>query len=513
VGWYADDAQFSYLSSALEARHETLWHAIVAANQLWIEANGRLYPLAIAEKYALFDVLRDPVAYKAVLIGLTLACIAAFAGLVRAVADATTALLAACIVAATLPLRAYHDANLAYDGMLQVVFLSLTASLAAWRAAALGRNPWAALLAIALYAANCLTYEIAYLFFPLYACVVRPARAWPRAILGTWPFVAITLGLGGTSIWLRSRVHLDPTSDYSLGLQAGAYATTFAKQLLAGVPLTYEFFDPQRLFPSLQKIALLNAGPYAFRIPAALAFVAILVVLARFGGIARTANERPARQLGSALLGAALLGAGLAVLPVPLIAASAKYQRELAWGWGYLPAFVQAFGVALLLAVLVRALLVRAVRMPLAVAALALFVAADLTAGSNAIVGEALGTETASRGVVERAFARGLGRDVPPGATIVLPNLPWVCEEPLCPDGLRPGFLLYGLTGKRYTTVAPDDPAYANVTAFRLTYSAAARDAATVALARGGAAPSDVRYREFRNGAWSLSRGERGRKS
>ncbi len=489
MGWYGDDAQFSYLASALAARHETLWHAIVAANALWLWDNGRLYPLAIAEKYALFDVLRGALPYKALLLGLTLACIAAFAALVRAVAGGTVAWLSACIVAAALPLRAYHDVDLAYNGMLQLVFLALVASLGAWRRAILGRDPWAASIALLLYAACGLTYEIAYLFFPLYACVVRPDRAWPRACLLTWPFALVSAALAAGSAWLRARIRYVAGSDYSAGMHPGAYAAAFAKELLAGVPLTYELFNPQHIFPSLLQIAELAAGPYAFRIPLALAFAALVwTLLGRPAGAARAGDDRA--RLGAA----AALGAGLAVLPVPLIAASAKYQRELVWGLGYLPAFIQVFGVALLLAVPARAC-----NAPRALVALGLFLVADLTAGTNAIVGEALLKVTASQAVVERAFARGLARDAPPGATIVLPrNAAWACEVPLCPDGLSPTYLFYGLTGRRYVTVAADNRAYANATAFRLTFTAGP-DAAGVMLARGGAAPIVARYRELRS--------------
>lgn len=465
-----------------------MWHAIVAANALWLWDNGRLYPLAIAEKYALFDVLHEALPYKALLLGLTLACIAAFAALVRAVAGDTVAWLSACVVAAALPLRAYHDADLAYNGMLQLVFLALVASLGAWRRAILGRDPWAGSLALLLYAACGLTYEIAYLFFPLYACVVRPDRAWPRACLLTWPFALVSAALAAASAWFRARIRYVAGSDYSAGTHPAAYATAFAKELLAGVPLTYELFNPQHIFPSLWRIAELAAGPYAFRIPLALAFaVLVWALLDRPAGAARFGGADPAR-LGAA----SALGAGLAVLPVPLIAASAKYQRELVWGFGYLPAFVQVFGVALLLAVLARA-----TGAPRALIALGLFLLADLTAGTNAIVGAALQKATASQAVVERAFARGLARDAPPGATIVLPrDAAWACEDPLCPDGLSPTYLFYGLTGRRYVTVAADNRAYANATAFRLTFTAG-RDTATVMLARGGAVPVVARYREL----------------
>jgi hypothetical protein len=407
VGWCGSDAQFSYVASALAARHESLWQAIVAANGQSLYGNGSLHPLAIAEKYALFDVLHQAWLYKALLLGLTLGCIAAFAALVRAVAGETIAWLSACTVAAALPLQAFHDADLANGGMAQLVLLALLASLGAWRRAVLGRNLWAALLALALYAAAGLTCEIAYLFFPLYACVVRPARSWLRACAGTWPFALVTLALGATSVWLRAHVPFAGGRDYHAETHAAAW-----------------------------QIARLEGAPFALRVPVALAFA---------GGVF------------------ALLG--------PLAGAA------------------------------------RAVKVSRALVALALFAIADLTAGTNAIAGTALRELTASQAVVERAFARGLARDVPPGATIVLPrDASWVCEDPDCPDGLAPTYLLYGLTGRRYLTVAPENRAYANVTAFRLTY-ATGPEAATVTLERGGAAPVVARYRERAGGAWSLSPG------
>jgi hypothetical protein len=150
--------------------------------------------------------------------------------------------------------------------------------------------------------------------------------------------------------------------------------------------------------------------------------------------------------------------------------------------------------------------LARAANVPRALVATGLFLVADLTAGTNAIVGEALQNATASQAVVERALRRGLAAVAPPGATIVLPpNASWACELPLCPDGLSPTYLFYGLTGRRYVTVDADNRAYANATAFRLTFAAGAKTA-DVTLARGGPVPVVARYRELPGGAWSIDR-------
>ncbi len=349
TGFYGDDASDANLNGALALRHVSVLQATMATAALWVEANGRLFPAYVAEKYAVFHVLPGVVAYKLFLFVLTLAAIAVFMAFVRRIGGGGLGALAGFFVALCLQMRGYHDALYAYNGMIQIMLLVLLASLWCWRVfLERGGVAWA-VAAIVLYAGNCLTYEFSYLFFPLYA-VVSPATS-PRALLrSVGPFAALTALAAVTAVLLRAHAAIAPSSAYAIGSNPLSYATALLQQLAAALPLSYYGWNPSGIFPRPPHLFDGSSG-YAFDWWVALFCAAVAFVLLR--GVAQDAEAGSVWPLRRLLW----LGLGLWLLPAPLVALSVKYQRELQWGIGYLPVLIEAFGVALVLTVTVAALL------------------------------------------------------------------------------------------------------------------------------------------------------------
>src|SRR5580698_5829540 len=134
TGFYGDDASDANLNGALALHHTSLLQAALGTALLWIEANGRLFPLYVIEKYAIFHLLPGVVGYKLFLCGLTLLTILGFLLLIGSLAGFDLAALVALFVALSLQMRGYHDALYSYNGMIQIMLLVLFASLWCWRA-------------------------------------------------------------------------------------------------------------------------------------------------------------------------------------------------------------------------------------------------------------------------------------------------------------------------------------------------------------------------------------------
>jgi hypothetical protein len=481
TGFYGDDASDANLNGALALRHVSLLQATVATAALWVEANGRLFPAYVAEKYAVFHLLPGVVAYKLFLYALTLAVIVVFMAFVRRMGGGGLGALAGFFVALCLQMRGYHDALYAYNGMIQIMLLVLLASLWCWRVfLERGGAAWA-VAAVVLYAGNCLTYEFSYLFFPLYA-LVSPATA-PRALLRAGgPFAALSALAAITAVLLRAHAAIASSSAYAIGRSPVAYATALLQQLAAALPLSYYGWNPSGIFPRPPHL-FDGFGGYAFDWWVALFCAAVAFVLVR--GVAQDAARDTAWPLRRLLW----LGLGLWLLPAPLVALSVKYQRELQWGIGYLPVLIEVFGVALVLTVATAALL-RAARPPgrvAAVAAIALACgfAGAVTLADNQRLARELLPWRVSRAVVGAALARGVVRAVPDGTTVGMGgDLPWLClAESGCPDDLDSGYFVYAKSGKQLqlTTLGAADAAWA------LRYGATPRVAWVAAARRDGA--------------------------
>ncbi len=452
TGFYGDDASDANLNGALALHRTSALQAALATALLWVEANGRLFPLYVIEKYAVFHLLPGVVAYKLFLAGLTLVTLVAFLFFIGSLAGFEFAAVAALFAALSLQMRGYHDALYSYNGMIQIMLLIMFASLWCWRTYLRGGSPLWGTCAVVLYGANCLTYEFSYLFFPLYAAV-SPATS-PRALLrATGPFAALTLVVALTSGVLRSHAAIAAGSAYAIGGGPVDYLTALGRQLAAALPLSYYGWNPSQIFPALPQL-FDRSGGYAFSLWAALFFA--LVALLVMGS-----DRDVAARGGLPMQRLAWFGAGLWVLPALLVALSAKYQRELTWGIGYLPVLIELFGVALLLGLcavaVLRALPPGAARSAgLVVLAAICGMGGAITLADNRRLALELTPWRVSRSVLASALAQGVASAVPDGSTLGIGGaLPWMClAQSGCPDDLDTGYFIYANAGKQVALAA-----------------------------------------------------------
>jgi hypothetical protein len=438
TGWYADDAYYWALPGWLAARHESLPAIMQHAFALWLLGNARFYPGLVLEKFLVFAMFTNVLAYKWLLVVLTLVTVELFRRCVAAYASVPIGNLAALAACALLQERVYHDAILAYNGMPQVVAIATLLSLLAF-ADVLARGRRRALIAaVVLYLLAALTYEAVYGLGVVYLLLARArGRSWADALKVSAPMPAVSVACFALVGVLHALVPV--AGPYALRLAPQPFARAAFDQIAAAFPLVYWRADPNVIFGKGID-AFVRYTPLQPLLVVVFAFAAWLAVR----GVVTT----PARALPFAGAGAVVVV--LLALPV---AALAKYQDELRLGWGYLPVFGEYFGVALLIVALVLA--VRRVPGAPIVWAVLLGACAALTQATNARVAQVLAPDRDAQRAFVSALRGGLLRGVPDGATVASATPePWLEPDGAGPEGISSSGLYFAYGGLRVRPIA-----------------------------------------------------------
>jgi hypothetical protein len=389
----------------------------------WTFGVGRINPLIHVLKEASYWLLRDLFWYKTALVTGVLVNLFVFYRLLKRLSASPDLAALCCLLAVTfIQFRLFEDPVHSFNNLMQWLFLGTVLSLSAFhRYLTGGRAGWLA-LSVLLYLLTALTYEMTYLFWILHAGIFLTTRGrWARAA-ALVPFVAIPVLLTLGSMWLRSRPGCAPGA-YAMNLNVRVVGETALKQVVAAWPGSYAALTTGR-GPILQGVfSWKTVGNH----PVTLAFAFAAAAFLMAGVVWRRAGEQPR------WCGLLVLGLFLAVLPAPLIAVARKYQLVLQYGIGYLPVYIEYFGVALLFACGVG-FLARRVR-PGGVTAKALIGVASLFCAAVAVFHCESNARVVAvwrqpyltpRREVEEVLGRGrLLEGVPEGATLVVDAFPW----------------------------------------------------------------------------------------
>ncbi|MCA1959939.1 MAG: hypothetical protein LDL33_04005 [Desulfomonile sp.] len=385
--------------------------------------SGRWYPLVIYY-YPIFYYL-DHFQYKLLILCLVLVNVLLFGWLVRTITSSTGWALAAMALSPfVLQLRFYHDPVMSYYGLMQIELALLVLSVG-WFPAYL-RGGGRRLLAgsIVSYTACLLIYEAFYLFWLVHVLVALIHFGWKRLrdVMRTIaPFFLITLVNGLIAVFVRA-VNTVYYEGVDARFAAVDWALAFAEQVFSAVPFSYV----------LASDAIRNAREAA----EASSVWSTLFVGALWAGVWwlvwRRARAETSVMREKSLHALVLVGLAFWVLPAPVVALSAKYQRELTWGLGYLPAYVSGFGVIMTalagLAAISPWLRRSAARLSWA-PVLGMAVVGGVLCGFNyannrTVVERYNFVEYRPRKFIEDALATGILRAVPDRSVLV-------CDEPL----------------------------------------------------------------------------------
>lgn len=436
TGWYADDAYYWALPGWLALRHESLLAIMQHAFALWLFGNARFYPGLVVEKFWVFATFTDVLAYKWLLIVLTLVAVELFRRCVAVYASLGVANLAALVVCAILQERAYHDALLAYNGMPQVVAIAVLLSLLAFAGAGTGRRTVAFVLAVVAG----LTYEEVYAFGLLYLALARTRTpSWAVALRRAAPFLALSALLMALGVALH--LAFPPHGSYALSLAPVPLLVAAFDQVAAAFPLVYWAADPNGIFGRSSLDDFWRNAPVDPLLVAAFA-VAAWVALRRLDDAARAG---PLAAIGALVV--LLLAAPVAIL--------VKYQHELRLGLGYLPVFGEYFGAALILVAVCLAARGRFPRVAPVVGAVAIGLVAAMTQATNVRVVRELEPDAVAQRAFIQALRHGLVAGVAENATVATRTAePWLEPDGTGPEGISVAGLFYAYAHARVRVVS-----------------------------------------------------------
>ena len=152
-------------------------------------------PLGVLQTYGIFGLLQDRLAYKLVLIALTLVASGMVALLVRRLgATPEVAALSAALPAAIWQVHLLHDPLISYAGLMQAVTIYMCGAMLVFVKWLRQGGGWRVALVIGLTLLACFTYETAYL---LAAAGSSRSSGWNagislrRSVRAAWPGLLI----------------------------------------------------------------------------------------------------------------------------------------------------------------------------------------------------------------------------------------------------------------------------------------------------------------------------------
>jgi hypothetical protein len=309
----------------------------------WI-AGGRINPVIHFWKDAMWWLFRDLYWYKWAQVVAVVVSLVVFYRCLRTMgAEANLAALTCILTTGLIQFRALCDPVLAFN-FLMPGLLTLTALSLSLLRRHLVTGGWLALAgSVLLYSAAVLTYEMTYTFWLLHAwATLRSRPGWVRGVLTLLPFAGVPILLTLGSLLIRSH-QTDANQPYAIKSDIAGIADTFAKQAIAALPCSSAALDH-----TVPLASVFSWNTFAH-------YFAVLGLAALLFGLLAGRLIRRAREGGLGLRGWAALGLLLAVLPIPMLSLASKYQGAFDYGFGYLPVYIEYFGVALLMAVGVAA--------------------------------------------------------------------------------------------------------------------------------------------------------------
>lgn len=357
IAYNGDDAVNSFTSGALSLSGHTIGSFTKAQLDYWLRI-GRFYPLAFYS-YALFAWLPNLFAYRLYLFILNLFVIAAFAGVVYKISKRTApVVLAISLTTVFFQFRFYHDANISFHGLLQLVAIFLFLAMIL-QLHAIQTSRYILLIPSAVcYLACLLLYEVSFGFiaiFCLYSCL--HCKSWKKL---SWsiPHLAVLMVVFFATMYFRSQTPgTYPGVSFSFNLVQICRA--FGIQLLSAIPLSYLIAYPySQPYDILQMLLNFTRTFSVYHIFMLILFAGLLIygwkkyllscrdsdISAETSTLSNSVKKQSPPKSSMYLRDFFLIGLALWIPPAAIMSLSERYQVELQWGLGYLPVYIQMYG-------------------------------------------------------------------------------------------------------------------------------------------------------------------------
>ena len=257
-----------------------------------------------------------------------------------------------------LQTRVYQDPVSGFYSLMQVLtaeMLLCALFLHRWLVSGKRGCFW---LSLAAFAVGLLTYEVCFPFLVMICVLIWAQRKnFLRAVRDSLPFVGLTVLMLAAVFLVRNIFFRVEYPGVAFSLEPARVLRAALTQLAAGLPLSFYSagYPAAVLGNAYPTAAFMNYDFLSFLkdirltdLLILLGFIFIIKKISSHGTPQSTSDDPHASffPLHSSLL---ILGFSFAVLPMVTVAMSERYQGQLMPGLGYLPVYMQYYGIAILI--------------------------------------------------------------------------------------------------------------------------------------------------------------------
>ncbi|NBS74855.1 MAG: hypothetical protein EBT78_14615 [Betaproteobacteria bacterium] len=420
----ADDTFDSMVPMQLRFTGQSTWSFISQYTSNWAKNEGRFFPgaatIGVFSHY-LFTARNE---YKIVQLIVALLAIFFFGFFVsKLFRSFSGGIVAVLIVNTCMQMHVQYDALFQFSLQQPSVVILLFGSLSFYLFGIRTSSNAKFFIAATMYLAVLLTYETTLLLWPLFPLIllIEKPKKYRFALSSTLLFptvVAINL------LWLRSNV-TNNTAGYVSNFSGGVLTSTFLKQAVGSVPMSYSEIQPPGFLESFPHHIHLSSIPW-------LTAVALSILVLSYAiNLFTTLDHRK-----NVLI--ILIGIAMWATPALVIAQTVRWQQELTWGNSYITVFQSSFGFALVLIGLIseaKLLLLysnRIIRIGLCaifVSVIALSTSSVMTNNSRAVA-QFNPSFLWPRNSFENSISNGVFGNVPTGSKVLALNGEWWFNAP-----------------------------------------------------------------------------------
>ena len=339
-GFYFDDIYNSELSGTLLSLHESLFEFLDKILNMWVIQDGRLYPLALITNYSFWKVSDDLLVDRTLQIIMVFLDIAAFWILSRSLSKSlSVAMMAVFLFPALLQVSNLFDGVTSFGGLYQIIPLFIFISLyALLRYVSEERaSPLWCVLAVTAELCALLTYEVAVCLLPgMIAISFYTAKNSARRLTGLVASFSVFFLYLILYFWFL--FHRTSSYDGSEFWVSGKTFGTFLAQFVSAFPLALLLNGPSPTVKSENVFII------------AVLFVAFFLCSVAFLKNTYVAGSYESDRKGIRSL--SIIAVSLMLFPPLIISVSKKYEHLVDFGSAYSVVYIQIFGVALGLSIL-----------------------------------------------------------------------------------------------------------------------------------------------------------------
>jgi hypothetical protein len=341
--FYGDDAiSYYYRGDFILGKYSSIFDIVGKSIVDWLHS-GRFFPLSSYSIF-IFYFLTNSVVYKLVSIVCVAVNVLMFGNLVKKITGSTKTKLVMMLFTTLFfqIFTTYHNAILSYHMFMQVLFGLFMLILIYLYKYIHQNNRKYLIISVICFIASLLLYEISFVFIVIiFFFILMYEKSFREVFRRILPYASPLVAIGLVNIVIKA-FNTSPYSGITASFEPGKIIITAIKQTVAAFPLSDYIFNANNgtlggsFSAVLQNITVLD-------ILIAVIFLYILFSVWRL----KDGNDLPQRFSPARTLPFWLFCICMFVLPGILLSVSQKYQSELFLGVGYLPVYIQYFGLLL----------------------------------------------------------------------------------------------------------------------------------------------------------------------